>query len=152
QDRQLLLPASVLLASGYLVARALIQDLRWWSDNPLALYFDFSVASACYAIFLVSLVLSDSWLANIMRLRVLRSFGKYSYTLYLYHMFWLTLWMQLVVAPAPSTELWNSISVLLQTVAIFSISWCFAYISWKYFEMPLLRLKDRVSYSASLAS
>lgn len=142
---------AALLAVVYFIVRGLFVDLRYWTSNPLAQTLDFTVVTIAFSsLVLYALLQPASWFSRILNGPLFQSFGKLSYSLYLFHMLWLTLWMQVYVPPSNLTGVAALVVVLIQTIGLAVISWCFSYYLWKYFESPILNLKDKVSYQPSI--
>jgi len=104
-----------------------------------------------FALIFVSLVLyadvysgSPSWLAEALRKPWLRSFGKYSYAIYVFHLpIFLVYGMAVPRALIALPEQWR-FSVWLLSLAIgFGLTYATAVISWHLVEKRFLRLKRR---------
>ncbi|MHB1316738.1 MAG: acyltransferase family protein, partial [Minisyncoccota bacterium] len=79
--------------------------------------------------------------------KTLTYLGKISYGLYVYHMIAMTsiLWFAVTFFGLPLE--YNSLSILLSIgIATFLITLFFSYISYKYMEKPILRLKEKIGY------
>jgi peptidoglycan/LPS O-acetylase OafA/YrhL len=78
----------------------------------------------------------------------LRAFGKYSYSLYLFHLPVMRSIREWVFDPADYAVLvaWPWVGQILfyviATAPAFALSW----LSWRYFEAPILRLKEKFPY------
>lgn len=103
----------------------------------LFLVFGISLISIAFSS-LMGLVLlragGPSWLARILRIRVLLFIGTISYTMYLVHVIAGTIVSK--AAAATHTRLPEALIASLLTILI-------AYLSWHWLEKPLLRWKDR---------
>lgn len=78
---------------------------------------------------------------------ILRWFGKYSYGIYVYHHALKPLWMHFLwdksIVPWAGTG-WTA--TLVYTAAATALSLVLAWLSWRFFEAPLLAFKDRVPF------
>ncbi len=78
---------------------------------------------------------------------VLRWFGKYSYGIYVYHHALKPVWIHFLwdgwITPRFGTGL---PATLIYTAAATAISLSLAWLSWKFFESPILSLKSRFGY------
>jgi peptidoglycan/LPS O-acetylase OafA/YrhL len=78
----------------------------------------------------------------------LRAFGKYSYCLYLIHLPVMRTVRAFVLAPADFPTLAGSpwlgqlLFYALATLPAFALAW----LSWRVFEAPILKLKSRFPY------
>jgi peptidoglycan/LPS O-acetylase OafA/YrhL len=84
---------------------------------------------------------STAFYARLLRSSVLRAFGKYSYAMYIFH-FALSQYMGGAVA----RFIGNPLMALIVSCSL-GVGLCFvlAKVSWKYFESPILALKDRIA-------
>jgi len=78
----------------------------------------------------------------------LRAFGKYSYALYLIHLPVMRLVMEYVFNPAEYQTLGMSrwIAQVLFYGAATAPAFALAWLSWRFFEAPILSLKARFQY------
>jgi peptidoglycan/LPS O-acetylase OafA/YrhL len=111
-------------------------------DGVLISTFGISLADLSFALIVYGIVLhtgSSFWWARILRTRSLRSLGKVSYSLYLFHYvvyvylgYWITSW-----------GLGRKQTAATSVVVSFCISLGIAYATWFLLESPLQRWKDR---------
>ncbi len=102
----------------------------------------------------VGLAVSQSGNGNLQRLAnssLLRWFGKYSYGIYVYHHALKPVWVHFLwqrwIVPALGTG-WTA--TLCYTAAASMASITLAWLSWKFFEGPLLTLKSRITFPPML--
>jgi peptidoglycan/LPS O-acetylase OafA/YrhL len=83
---------------------------------------------------------------------VLRWMGKYSYGIYVYHHALKPVWIHFLweksIVPWAGTG-WPA--TLVYTAAATTLSLLLAWLSWRFFEAPLLSLKSRVSFRTKQA-
>jgi peptidoglycan/LPS O-acetylase OafA/YrhL len=72
---------------------------------------------------------------GVLRWGILRSFGKYSYAIYMFHYIVISLLQRLGI---PFKSRWYGLLIL---VAATTLSYGMAWLSWKLLEQPALRLK-----------
>jgi peptidoglycan/LPS O-acetylase OafA/YrhL len=72
---------------------------------------------------------------SVLRWHVLRSFGKYSYAIYMFHYIVISLLARL---RDPFQSRWYGLLILITAV---SLSYGMAWLSWQFLEQPVLRLK-----------
>jgi peptidoglycan/LPS O-acetylase OafA/YrhL len=90
---------------------------------------------------------SDSWWPRLLSAGWLRAFGRYSYCLYLLHLPVMRVVRAYVLAPADFSifgSVW--IGQLVFYAAATPVAFGLAWLSWRYFEAPILRLKARFPY------
>jgi peptidoglycan/LPS O-acetylase OafA/YrhL len=131
--RHLLILGLVPLAAVYVV---------FSGSNLLVLQVTKSTLVSClYAAFLVTVLAggAGSLPVRICSIGALRSVGKYSYALYLFHPF--------VFAAVGAAPL--SIGLPLRWLVGFGATYAMALVSWHCLERPFLTLKDRFAYTSS---
>jgi peptidoglycan/LPS O-acetylase OafA/YrhL len=129
----------------------------WWQYGTLAQTVGYTVTIFFYGSFLV-MALSVEKLAAILSGRTLRFFGKYSYALYVFHVFVVFVLAPLFALGDPShfsvihgfkpgvsfpfeRKLWLLADGLLYIAVAVGITVILALISWNILEQPCLRLK-----------
>jgi peptidoglycan/LPS O-acetylase OafA/YrhL len=122
-------------------------DSWWW--QPLMQQAGYSVLAVTGAGMLVTAVVQarDRRWPRLLSAGWLRAFGKYSYCLYLIHLPVMRIVRAYVLAPAEFSifgSVWvgQLIFYAVATPAAFGLAW----LSWRYFEEPILRLKARFPY------
>lgn len=90
----------------------------------------------------------DSWCVRLFSLGWLRSVGRYSYCLYLIHLPMMWTMKDLVFDPTRAPRVFDSAmpAQALFWVVAFLPAYALAWLSWRYFEEPILRLKRFVPY------
>jgi peptidoglycan/LPS O-acetylase OafA/YrhL len=121
----------------------------WWWNRPMQQY-GYSLIALTGGAMLVSAINrpADSWWPRMLSAGWLRAFGKYSYGLYLTHapvmravreyVFNPEDYEALVIAPWIGQVLYY----FAATAPAFAVAW----LSWRLFEAPILRLKARFPY------
>jgi peptidoglycan/LPS O-acetylase OafA/YrhL len=109
----------------------------------------FTAAVGFSALLLVCCTQSDGLGARIMRCRLLCSFGKFSYAIYVLHA-WIMFYVAHLVARL-ATPYISSRALLLTaiTVAVFSSDYLVGILSWHLFEKHFMRLKSFFPYELS---
>lgn len=106
----------------------------------------YTVLGAVYGSLLTLCLRTGSWLQRIFSLRILRVFGKYSYGLYLYHFplsVVLSPMKEFFVAKCHSFILGSTVHIIVCLL----VNLIVAAASFRWFEAPIMRLKDRFRYS-----
>ena len=149
-----------LLAGG---GAALLVAIAFWAYSPLPEDPRIQVwgmaASVVMAIGLVSLARADGFARRLFENRVLRSFGQYSYCIYLTHLLVCEWWVERLAAGAltPATVAWLEghvppVFVLLGYAAIcVATAWLLGIVSWHVFEKHFLALKRYFAPRADLS-
>jgi peptidoglycan/LPS O-acetylase OafA/YrhL len=130
-------------AEGY-VART--TQLLALNAHPLMQTLGFSLLCVVYGALLVRVATArpgSPW-ARAFEIRWLRSFGKYSYSMYLFH-FFVGLMVVQVFPPGARPERYLVVQGVFWALAI-GTTWGLAWLSWQVLEEPLLRLKRRFPY------
>jgi peptidoglycan/LPS O-acetylase OafA/YrhL len=142
-------PAVVLAGVYGLIAVSVLGGHTWWWNRPMQQY-GYSLLAITGGAMLVSAVNrpADSLWPRMLRTRWLRAFGKYSYSLYLLHPPVMRGVREYVFNPdhyaAFGLAPWNA-QILFYgaaTAPTFALAW----LSWRSFEGPILRLKARFPY------
>ena len=126
----------------------LIEGDSWWWQ-PTMQQAGYSLLALTAAGMLVAAVVlrSDNMWPRLLSAGWLRAFGKYSYCLYLIHLPVMRVVREYVWPPAEFATLgsiWAGqlVFYLAATAPAFGLAW----LSWRYFEAPILRLKARFPY------
>jgi len=123
------------------------QTAWWWGTSTQRLgYSSFALAGAGLVTAAITRTPSSMW-PRALSAGWLRSFGKHSYCLYLIHLPVMRLVRTLVLPPehfgafgAPWVG--QLLFYVLATTPAFAIAW----LSWRLYEAPILRLKNRFAY------
>ena len=115
-------------------------------DDVVIATVGYSIIATMYGGLLLLALGQGTWLAHLLSLSVLRTFGKYSYGLYLYHFP-----MTVILGPLKehfvnwthSYVIGASVHLAFNLLANFLI----AVASFHLIESPIMRLKDRFSYA-----
>lgn len=86
---------------------------------------------------------TDSGIARVFSTRWLRTFGKYSYTIYVVHVLIASHVFWGAAALAKRTGPWPYWAELICSGITVTVSYGVAALSWKYYENPILQLKRR---------
>lgn len=87
-------------------------------------------------------------LQSILRLRLLRFFGRISYSVYLFHTAFLGLVFAIVLHKEPQILVWTD---WVAVAAAFALTVVFAQATWKLFEERSIRLGHKISYQRPMA-
>ncbi len=115
-------------------------------SDPIIATAGFTLLALLSGALLVLSMREGTWLARLLGMFPLRIFGKYSYGFYLYHF---PLWVVL----GPSKDFFVSLMHSYVIGATFHVFFCLivnlaiAAVSFHLIEAPIMRLKDRFSYS-----
>ena len=144
------LVASALVAVGLLgvIAVCWIDGESWWW-GPTMQRAGYSLLAMTAAGMLMAAVVSPEghWWPRMMSAGWLRAFGKYSYCLYLVHLPMMRIVRQFVLSPdqfATLGSIWvgQLVFYVAATIPAFALAW----LSWRVFEAPILKLKARFPY------
>jgi peptidoglycan/LPS O-acetylase OafA/YrhL len=150
-----LAPVVVIVGAAGLIAVTLQGGHTWWWNRRMQ-QFGYSLIAVVAGAMLVSAISrpADSLWPRMLSAGWLRAFGKYSYCLYLIH---------LPVSRAVREYAFNPLAY--ETIAIApwigqvlfygaaaAPSFALAWLSWRFFEAPILGLKARFPYSRAGAS
>jgi peptidoglycan/LPS O-acetylase OafA/YrhL len=91
---------------------------------------------------------ATSWWPRLLSMGWLRAFGKYSYSLYLFHLPVMRAVREYVFDPADYAVLAQSpwVGQLLFYIAATAPAFALSWLSWRFFEAPILRLKEKFPY------
>jgi peptidoglycan/LPS O-acetylase OafA/YrhL len=150
-----LVPAVVLIGVAGLIAVTILGGHTWWWNRRMQ-QFGYSLIAVIAGAMLVSAINrpAGSLWSRMLSAKWLRAFGKYSYCLYLIHLPVMRAVREYVFNPGDYETLaiapWIG-QVLFYPVAA-APAFALAWLSWRWFEAPILRLKARFPYSRAGAS
>jgi peptidoglycan/LPS O-acetylase OafA/YrhL len=142
-------PSVFIAGVGGIIACTILGGHTWWWNRPMQQY-GYSLIAVAGAAMLVSAVNrpADSLWPRMLSAGWLRAFGKYSYGLYLIHPPVMRAVREYVFNPEEYFMLgiasWNA--QVLYYGAATAPSFALAWLSWRLFEAPILRLKARFPY------
>jgi peptidoglycan/LPS O-acetylase OafA/YrhL len=139
-------PAIVIAGVASLVVFTIMGGHTWWWNRWMQQY-GYSVIAIVGGAMLVGAVNrpADSWWPRTLSAGWLRSFGKYSYAMYLIHAPVMRAVREWVFNPEEfaiyGIAPWNAqvLFYVAATVPTFALAW----LSWHFFEGPILRLRGR---------
>jgi peptidoglycan/LPS O-acetylase OafA/YrhL len=128
------------LALSLVAASAAISHL-FDTRDPGTIIVGYTVLAVAAAIVVLTLqagVGSGSWLERVLSLGLLRSCGKYSYAMYVFH-----LPLVLLIGPALTKYLvaTGSLRPLLYSLSLIAVSYAFGWLSYNLYERHFLALK-----------
>jgi peptidoglycan/LPS O-acetylase OafA/YrhL len=143
-------PLVVIVGIAGLVVCTIMGGHTWWWNRWMQQY-GYSLIAITGGAMLVSAVNrpADSLWPRMLRAGWLRAFGKYSYCLYLIHPPVMRAVREFVFDPLDFSAFglapWNAqlLFYIAATIPAFALAW----LSWRLFEEPILRLKVRLPYS-----
>jgi peptidoglycan/LPS O-acetylase OafA/YrhL len=144
-----LAPAVVIVGVAGLIAVTILGGHTWWWNRRMQ-QFGYSLIAVIAGAMLVSAINrpAESLWPRILSAGWLRAFGKYSYCLYLIHVPVTRAVREYVFNPEEYPTLavapWVG-QVLFYPVAA-APAFALAWLSWRFFEAPILRLKARFPY------
>jgi peptidoglycan/LPS O-acetylase OafA/YrhL len=142
-------PIAVIAGVAGIVVCAIMGGHTWYWNRWMQQY-GYSLIAITAGAMLVSAINrpADSLWSRMMRAGWLRAFGKYSYALYLIHLPVMRLVHAYVFNPEDYLTLgiapWNAqiLFYAAATAPAFALAW----LSWRFFEAPILKLKARFPY------
>jgi len=142
-------PAVVVLGVAGIITVSVLGGSTWWWNRLMQIY-GYSLIAVTGGAMLVSAVNrpADRWWPRMMSAGWLRAFGKYSYALYLIHPPVMYAVREYVFNPLNYEKVglapWNAqmLFYVLAGAPAFALAW----LSWRLFESPILRLKARFPY------
>jgi len=145
-----LVPFVVIAGIGGLILVFIYGGHTWWWNRRMQQY-GYTILAVLDGAMLVSAVNRppDSVWSRMMSAGWLRAFGKYSYCLYLIHLPVMRAVREYVFNPdeyetlAIAPWIGQFLFYPLAAAPAFALAW----LSWRYFEAPILRLKSRFPYS-----
>ena len=124
--------------------------------DPVILTVGLSFVAIHFAAFIavVCSLPSDHWLAQILSLKLLRSFGKYSFAIYLAHMPLSALVRDTLYHPDQFLTLGGSKlpGQILFYVGTISLTFVVAFLSWHFWEKHFLKLKKSFVLPSDISS
>lgn len=140
---------TALIATAGIVGIVVDEGDSWWW-NPQMLQFGFTFIAVGSASMLVSALSrpEQGWWPWLLSAGWLRAFGKYSYCLYLIHLPVMRVVREYLYRP--TEDFWATASPWLGQMIFYVMAiapaFLLAWLSWKIFEAPILRLKERFPY------
>ena len=139
-----LVPVVLIAGVAGLIVVTILGGHTWWWNRRMQQY-GYSIIAVMAGALLVSAINrpAESWWPRILSAGWLRAFGKYSYCLYLIHLPAMRLVREFVFDPADyeafTVAPWigQLIFYPLAAAPAFALAW----LSWRYFEAPILSLK-----------
>jgi peptidoglycan/LPS O-acetylase OafA/YrhL len=140
-------PLVIIAGVAGLIACTILGGHTWWWNRRMQQY-GYSLIALIGGAMLVSAINrpADSLWPRMLSAGWLRAFGKYSYGLYLIHLPVMHLVREYVLDPLEyeTTRQWSA--QLLFYGAAAAPAFALAWLSWRLFEGPILRLKERFPY------
>lgn len=145
-----LVPVVVIVGVAGLIAVTILGGHTWWWNRRIQ-QFGYSLIAVIAGAMLVSAISRppDSLWPRMLSAGWLRAFGKYSYCLYLIHLPVMRIVREYVFNPEEQQALaiapWigQVLFYFVATAPAFALAW----LSWRVFEAPILRLKAWFPYS-----
>jgi peptidoglycan/LPS O-acetylase OafA/YrhL len=117
----------------------------WWSDAPIPLFGYLLLAFVFGAILVMCTTSKSGWLTSTLESKLLRKFGKYSYSLYVIHYTLMPLVWPHVYFPKLETQRSImpavAVAIVLEIVVFFMLST----LTWHLWEKHFIRLKDKLA-------
>lgn len=135
-------------AAGALLAAMASSSPWWWEPATQRLgYSCFAILGGGLVVVAMTRPATSLW-QRALSMGWLRAFGKYSYAMYLFHLPVSRTVQELVIRPQEFTPVFGALwpaqlgYYALATAPTFALAW----LSWRLFEAPILRLKSRFPY------
>lgn len=145
-------PLVLIAGVAGLIACTIMGGHTWWWNRRMQQY-GYSLIAIIGGAMLVSAINrpADSWWPRLLSAGWLRAFGKYSYGLYLLHTPVMRAVREYVFNPQDYETLKTApwIGEVLFYVAATAPAFAVAWLSWRWFEAPILRLKARFPYASA---
>jgi peptidoglycan/LPS O-acetylase OafA/YrhL len=143
-----LAPIVVIVGVAGLVAVTILGGHTWWWNRRMQ-QFGYSLIAVIAGAMLVGAITrpADSLWPRMLSAGWLRAFGKYSYCLYLIHLPVMRAVRAYVFNPEETLAIAPWIGQVLFYGAATAPAFALAWLSWRFFEAPILRLKERFPYS-----
>ena len=142
-------PVVVIAGVAGIIACTILGGHTWWWNRRMQQY-GYSIIAITAGAMLVSAVNrpADSLWPRMLSAGWLRAFGKYSYGLYLIHLPVMRIVREYVFNPEEYETLGMGpwIAQVLFYGAAAAPAFALAWLSWRWFEAPILRLKTRFTY------
>jgi peptidoglycan/LPS O-acetylase OafA/YrhL len=117
-------------------------DSWWWQPAMQRIGFSL-IAMTAASLLVMSLQAPEGRWPRMMSAGWLRAFGKYSYCLYLVHLPAMRAVREYVFDPGDYAMLAPWVGQLIFYVVATAPAFAVAWLSWRYFEAPILSLKSR---------
>jgi peptidoglycan/LPS O-acetylase OafA/YrhL len=148
-----LAPVVVIVGVAGLIVVTIMGGHTWWWNRRMQ-QFGYSLIAVIAGAMLVGAITrpADSLWPRMLSAGWLRAFGKYSYCLYLIHLPVMRAVREYVFNPEETLAIAPWIGQVLFYGAATAPAFALAWLSWRWFEAPILRLKERFPYSRASAS
>jgi len=148
-----LVPIVVIVGVAGLVAVTIMGGHTWWWNRRMQQY-GYSLIAVIAGAMLVGAITrpADSLWPRMLSAGWLRAFGKYSYCLYLIHLPVMRAVREWVFNPEETLAIAPWIGQVLFYPVAAAPAFALAWLSWRFFEAPILRLKARFPYSRASPS
>lgn len=120
----------------------------WWTPWMQTAGYSLTLFTGASMLVLALSRPADSLWPRLLSMGWLRAFGKYAYSLYLFHLPVMRLMREYVFDPGKyeALALTPWIGQMLFYAAAIAPAFALSWVSWKFFEAPILRLKERFPY------
>jgi peptidoglycan/LPS O-acetylase OafA/YrhL len=148
-----LAPIVVIVGVAGLIAVTILGGHTWWWNRRMQ-QFGYSLIAVIAGAMLVGAITrpADSLWPRMLSAGWLRAFGKYSYCLYLIHLPVMRAVREWVFNPEETLAIAPWIGQVLFYPVAAAPAFALAWLSWRFFEAPILRLKARFPYSRASPS
>ncbi len=148
-----LVPAVVIIGVAGLIVVTIMGGHTWWWNRRMQ-QFGYSLIAVIAGAMLVGAITrpADSLWPRMLSAGWLRAFGKYSYCLYLIHLPVMRAVREWVFNPEEMLAIAPWIGQVLFYPVAAAPAFALAWLSWRFFEAPILTLKARFPYSRAGAS
>ncbi len=116
------------------------------SHDPFVVTYGFSLLAIAFAAF-IAIVMKGGPVEQALRFAPLRSMGKYSYGIYIFHLPLVTLFLQPLRAWLFGRTHSHLVAVILSALLTAALSFAIAWASYQAYEKRFLRLKRRFAYA-----
>jgi peptidoglycan/LPS O-acetylase OafA/YrhL len=133
--------------AGIVIVCAIDGDSWWWGPTMQRVGYSLLAIAGAGMLVAAVAVRNDHWWPRLLSAGWLRAFGKYSYALYLIHLPVMRVVREFAWSPEQFGTLGSPwvgqlVFYIVATLPAFAIAW----VSWRLFEAPILRLKSRFPY------
>jgi|GEM_PF-2095139 len=132
------------IALALLIAMLLLQNPFYLTER-LVITLGHLVLSIVFAGLLVCLVEQRDGNLRFAKITWLKTLGKYSYGIYIWHWLILSSFGRLFLAPDLKNTLSGFVSSVVWFCALLALSICSGWTSWHIVERPFLQMKDHFS-------
>jgi peptidoglycan/LPS O-acetylase OafA/YrhL len=148
-----LAPVVVIVGVAGLIAVTILGGHTWWWNRRMQ-QFGYSLIAVLAGAMLVGAITrpADSLWPRMLCAGWLRAFGKYSYCLYLIHLPVMRAVREWVFNPEETLAIAPWIGQVLFYPVATAPAFALAWLSWRFFEAPILSLKARFPYSRASPS